>query len=167
VTQFGKRPVSAYRDSYVNFYKEIYEHEFFNPRGKTGSIPWCKPIIRLEEKWRTEILFFPPFFYFSFASQNRPNASITLLTYEYGIGTQNAISYRSFRARIATFFWTDKEILFLGIDSYLCLVLNPVDKFGFEWCEGYFFLTIFSCEKNTSFAPSEPVSDMIIFYLAK
>ncbi len=26
-------------------------------------------------------------------------------------------------------------ILFLGIDSYVCIVLNPVDKFGFEWCE--------------------------------
>ncbi len=34
--------------------------------------------------------------------------------------------------------------------SYICIVLNPVDKFGFEWCKGYFFLTIFSCEKNTS-----------------
>ncbi len=84
-------------------------YEFCNPRGKTGSIPWCKPIIRPEEKWCTEILFFPPFFYFSFASQNRPNASITLLTYEYGISTQDAISYRSFRARIATFFWTNKD----------------------------------------------------------
>ncbi len=53
------------------------------------------------------------------------------------------------------------------MDSYICIVLNPVDKFGFEWWEGYFSLTIFSCEKNTSFAPSKPVSNMIIFYLAK
>ncbi len=51
--------------------------------------------------------------------------------------------------------------MFLGIDSYVCIVLNPVDKFEFERCKGYFFLTIFSCEKNTYFAPSEPVSDMM------
>jgi hypothetical protein len=101
---------------------DLRAKEFCNPRGKTGSIPWCKPIIRPEEKWRTEILFFPPFFYFSFASQNRPNASITLLTYEYGIGTQNAISYRSFRARTATFFWTDKEILWMRMSTHLARI---------------------------------------------
>jgi hypothetical protein len=41
------------------------------------------------------------------------------------------------------------------------LVLNPVDKFELEWCEGYSFLKIFSCEKNTSFPPSEPVLGML------
>jgi hypothetical protein len=44
------------------------------------------------------------------------------------------------------------------------LVLNPVDKFGLEWCKGYSYLKIFSGEKNISFAPSELVLGMLGWY---
>ncbi len=57
-------------------------------------------------------------------------------------------------------FLTDINVLWVLIHT----VLNPVDKFGLEWCEGYSFLKFFSCEKNTSFASSKPISGMLGWY---
>ncbi len=62
------------------------------------------------------------------------------------------------------YFFSNKHKCTSGIDSYVCIVLNLGDKCGLEWCEGYSFLTIFSCEKNTSFAPSELILGMLGWY---
>jgi hypothetical protein len=45
------------------------------------------------------------------------------------------------------YFFSNGHKCTLGIDSYVCIVLNPIDKCGLEWCKGYSFLTIFSCER--------------------
>jgi hypothetical protein len=62
------------------------------------------------------------------------------------------------------YFFSNGHKRTLGIDSYVCRVLNPVDKFGLDWCKGYSFLAIISSEKNTSFTPSEPVLGMLGWY---
>jgi hypothetical protein len=62
------------------------------------------------------------------------------------------------------YFFSNRHKCTLGIDSYVCIVLNPVDKFRLEWCKGCIFSHKFSCEKNTSFAPSEPVLSMLGWY---
>jgi hypothetical protein len=44
------------------------------------------------------------------------NAGSTLHTYQIGISTQNAISFRSFMARISSFAVHDKEISSVPVD---------------------------------------------------